>query len=634
MGRAVLCEEKLLGDLIKLSKTHEFTSGLILGQSSGTKDFVIHLARTPLQLSNESDVRDNSTPRESSRALNNVTDIVEKELVEHAKQVENYNNIDFYYNLAYSDYINLSSKCNFLVTTIRPTSFFQSSGTKDFVIHLARTPLQLSNESDVRDNSTPRESSRALNNVTDIVEKELVEHAKQVTWMLPGGMWILGVFTIGPGDLFSDALAQSELKSVLTKLSKCLSVDNYKYGNSPSTEKLAFHLNSESKKYCCRGLDLCQPQASQTFRPVDWKFQSNCTKWLQLDCHFDFEQLSPYIITDSNSALMIKKHLKEILDQASIMVSKAVCTIDGEIRNGTDSLEVTDKKKKGKSSGNKSSKEEKTFEVNLYFQNVSPENCFKERYQEYSPINVFEGFSRYGGPIECPMQNCCRRPTKSPCTLPSGGGSGDGWIAHTLRRRRPPADIQRKALQWNPAGRRRRGRPRDTWRRGVPKELKDAGKEWREMKVLAQNRAIKEDIMRSLSSRLEMHWDTLVDDEVGSPDERVVLHEPPRRVLIPLPYCKVALSDYLFPGEDASETLDSLQLLLGLKLAESSLLKDFEGQSDPNQFYELTRNASLSGDNGSQKPTFNSQLIISGMIIAALVMLISIFIQLSGWPRS
>ncbi|RZF41642.1 hypothetical protein LSTR_LSTR008077 [Laodelphax striatellus] len=467
MGRSVICEEKLLGDLIKLSKTNGFTSGLILGQSSGAKDFVVHLARTPLQL------------------------------------------------------------------TIEP---------------------------DAKDNSSLKETPKTWNNVTDIEEKELVEHAKQVTWMLPGGMWVLGIFTIGPGDLFNEALAPSKLKSVLTKLTKCLSVDNYKYGNSPSTEKLAFHLNSDSKKYSCRCLDLSQPQASQTFRPVDWKFQSNCTKWLQVDCHYDFEQLSPHLITDSNSTPMVKKLLKEILDQSSIMISKAVCTIDGEIRNGTDSLEVTDKKKKGKTSGNKSTKEEKTFEVNLYFQNEEVPNISDS-------LQVVDTT----GELRCVGSLSCR------------------------------VYLHQKA------------------------SVEEAVK------------AIKEDIIRSLSSRLEMHWDSLVEDEVESPDELVVLHEPPRRVLIPLPYCKVAFSDYLFPGEDASETLDSLQLLLGLKLNESSLLKDFEGQSDPNQYYELNRHSSSYERN---KPRIlkdsqvNSQLIITGMIIAALILFTSVLIQLTGWPLS
>jgi len=39
-----------------------------------------------------------------------------------------------------------------------------------------------------------------------------------------------------------------------------------------------------------------------------------------------------------------------------------------------------------------------------------------------------------------------------------------GWLGHTLRKR---TDITRQALEWNPQGKRRRGRPKNTWRRTV-----------------------------------------------------------------------------------------------------------------------------------------------------------------------
>ncbi|XP_055384586.1 uncharacterized protein LOC129614181 [Condylostylus longicornis] len=42
------------------------------------------------------------------------------------------------------------------------------------------------------------------------------------------------------------------------------------------------------------------------------------------------------------------------------------------------------------------------------------------------------------------------------------------WIGHTLRR--PSEAIARQALEWNPQGKRRVGRPRTTWRRTVEKE--------------------------------------------------------------------------------------------------------------------------------------------------------------------
>lgn len=60
------------------------------------------------------------------------------------------------------------------------------------------------------------------------------------------------------------------------------------------------------------------------------------------------------------------------------------------------------------------------------------------------------------------------------------------WIGHTLRR--PDGDIARAALDWNPQGRRKRGRPKMTWRRTVIAEASARGKSWNEVKALAQNR--------------------------------------------------------------------------------------------------------------------------------------------------
>jgi len=44
------------------------------------------------------------------------------------------------------------------------------------------------------------------------------------------------------------------------------------------------------------------------------------------------------------------------------------------------------------------------------------------------------------------------------------------WIGNVLRK--PPNNITNAALFWTPDGRRRRGRPRLTWRRSVEAELK------------------------------------------------------------------------------------------------------------------------------------------------------------------
>ncbi|KAK7098983.1 hypothetical protein V1264_003191 [Littorina saxatilis] len=60
------------------------------------------------------------------------------------------------------------------------------------------------------------------------------------------------------------------------------------------------------------------------------------------------------------------------------------------------------------------------------------------------------------------------------------------WIGHTLRK--PASNITRQALTWNPQGKRKRGRPRNTWRRDLDADAKHMGKTWGMLERLAQNR--------------------------------------------------------------------------------------------------------------------------------------------------
>jgi len=43
------------------------------------------------------------------------------------------------------------------------------------------------------------------------------------------------------------------------------------------------------------------------------------------------------------------------------------------------------------------------------------------------------------------------------------------WLGHTLRR--SDDNIAKQALTWTPQGHRRRGRPNNTWRRDMEKEM-------------------------------------------------------------------------------------------------------------------------------------------------------------------
>ena len=49
-------------------------------------------------------------------------------------------------------------------------------------------------------------------------------------------------------------------------------------------------------------------------------------------------------------------------------------------------------------------------------------------------------------------------------------------------------DISKVALRWTPDGKRKRGRPKETWRRMVENEMKIIGKTWRVIEKKAKDR--------------------------------------------------------------------------------------------------------------------------------------------------
>lgn len=73
------------------------------------------------------------------------------------------------------------------------------------------------------------------------------------------------------------------------------------------------------------------------------------------------------------------------------------------------------------------------------------------------------------------------------------------WIGHTLRK--PTSSFTRQALSRNQKGKRKRGHPRNTWRRDTEAELKTQVMNWNDAPKAAKNR---------------VRWRTLVDSICSS----------------------------------------------------------------------------------------------------------------------
>nr|KAG5688457.1 hypothetical protein BaRGS_003054 [Batillaria attramentaria] len=89
-----------------------------------------------------------------------------------------------------------------------------------------------------------------------------------------------------------------------------------------------------------------------------------------------------------------------------------------------------------------------------------------------------------------------------------------GWIGHTLRK--PASSTTRQALTWNPQGKRKRGRPRNSWRRDTEAELCKQGTNWTGVARLAQNRVTPPSQMK-LSAAMSVNVSVAFENKV-TPD--------------------------------------------------------------------------------------------------------------------
>ena len=80
-----------------------------------------------------------------------------------------------------------------------------------------------------------------------------------------------------------------------------------------------------------------------------------------------------------------------------------------------------------------------------------------------------------------------RRTGTEPITLQQVWQKRWKWIGHVLRM--PPAALSRVALRWTPDGRRKRGRPKERWRRTVEKEMKENSWTWGHLERRAPDRS-------------------------------------------------------------------------------------------------------------------------------------------------
>ncbi|CAK1604228.1 unnamed protein product [Parnassius mnemosyne] len=249
----------------------------------------------------------------------------------------------------------------------------QITNSRENVIHLARTPEEKSTDN-VSEESFTSDKQEPVKNLLGVSEAWVADHAKHVTRMLPGGVFVQGIFITSDEDIFEEPNYFSKVKSILNYMYRILNSNRFMFANCPdSNERLILHMSTNTKVLTCKSVEIGGPNKNTSIKPVEWKFLSKPQQWQRLDCYYEFDDVYPVIV--KNSGISVKQQFQQILESAHKTIDSSVMFIDGELKDGSEQLEQIIKKKKSKNNTKTSQDLPKSMHVSLFvpFENALPE---------------------------------------------------------------------------------------------------------------------------------------------------------------------------------------------------------------------------------------------------------------------
>lgn len=417
---------------------------------------------------------------------------------------------------------------------------------KDYIVHLPVTPSPDQIQDEQIGDGNP--SVKSYEKLLDIDETAVAEHARVVTRMLSGGMWILGFFVVGPGDLFSDKNSLVKLRAIANKIHNCTKGNDFMNGKDPTNQKMILHFCSVSKKYICKTIEM--DNLNSSIRPVDWKFKPYTTSWLQIDSVLDFDWLPPFFVVDRMGT---KKKLLECLSKFKEHLDSLIYVINGNFCEPDQLLNTIEKP-------------------------VKENNCDDNEEDNRYNLMFFEF-------MEPPKDDCVE----------------DALVIEKA-----------SELRFN----------------GIL-----ASRTFLHEKATAEDavKAVKDDFVRSLASRLEMHWQTVEEPEAFDEKSKYFLRSPPRRILLKPEDSEVAFSEYLFEGETEDEALLSITENLGFTDCQIIIL---ENDVDPAEINSLEDDVDLPGSaegtsnsSGRIKKQKSNSFLMYGITAACVTLLLSLLIH-------
>jgi len=342
---------------------------------------------------------------------------------------------------------------------------------------------------------TPKEEEESTDkNPNKLDVGWMVEHARQVIRLLPGGLTVLGFYVFSNEDVFEKQ--DGKLRKLIS------SVGNI---DSDVPQEMVVIVNTKTAK-------ILDSKAS-AFKNIDLKMAGKAVDYVRVDTSVVFD--IPVALTSDEKDL--SKDVLPGVDKFADMLQNCVFVFDNKMLDDKyilgKALEVEKKKGKGK------------MKTETALEGTDEDDCASQEV-----LNAELLFTESLYPEDVVAQNTVIR------LKFAGKLSSRSYLA-------PGTTVQ-----------------------------------------MAKT-AMKNDLLRSLRTRLSMHCDTM-QDIVDEEEETKVVHEPPRRVFVSVgdPLVQgVAVSDYLYPGEGLEDCVNNMKEIFGWEVVEDNIEDDVEIVASPRE---------------------------------------------------
>nr|KAF6316356.1 odr-4 GPCR localization factor-like protein [Pipistrellus kuhlii] len=195
----------------------------------------------------------------------------------------------------------------------------QCSSQKDYVILATRTPPK------EEKNENLKHPKDQLDNLD---EEWVTEHANQVSRMLPGGLLVLGIFIITTLEMGNDF--QNTLRRLVFAVEKSMNKKRlWSFTEEEVSDRVTLHICSSTKKILCRTYDIHDPKSSA--KPADWKYQNGLsTSWLSLECTVHINIHIP--LSTTSVSYTLEKNTKNGLARWAKQIENGVYLINGQVK--------------------------------------------------------------------------------------------------------------------------------------------------------------------------------------------------------------------------------------------------------------------------------------------------------------